>query len=69
MEVSEEASLGLPTHLAGRNEDTDKGEVGKKPRPRTNSLAGNPGTKKEMYRESMMHLWYDLTNSLEKSLV
>lgn len=69
MEVSEEASLGLPIHLAGRNEDTDKGEVGKRPRPRTNSLVGNPGTKKEMYRESMMHLWCDLTNSLQKSLV
>lgn len=46
MEVSEEASLGLPIHLAGRNEDTDKGEFGKRPRPRTNSLVGNPGTKK-----------------------
>lgn len=47
MEVSKEARPGLPIHLAGRKEDTDKGEAGKRPSPRTNSLVGNWGTKKE----------------------
>lgn len=41
MEVSKEARPGLPIHLAGCKEDTDKGEVGKRPNSRTNSLVGN----------------------------